>query len=763
MKHSVRVLCFTLSISLFFPLTAEISFRSPDINSKNEVLFTVRADIPGKGSYDTLCLKNIDAGIIEQLTFYPERMESLSGGAILQIRNRFGTGRFNTATGVFSWIRDFRPFFEGGTPALGVLGDVSVSPDGRWIVSIEAVTYSRGRLVLLDSTRNTRYVLAESVERGGIPVSWAPDSSILLYSLDGNLYFSRPEAFFSQTPVDMKYRLLGPGSINNISWFSSSRFLYASGSSVYLVQSSELFARALYSPLISIGSLAGKLPCSFDSTADSFCASPDGRAILYARDHRSVYYCPMTGDDYALAEAAGFMPYLLLAGNTADVAFIWTSSAVPVVLTEAVEDGKRIIRGWKLDSVKEGAVFTRLSIPFGPVSYAVSPDGSLIAFNTTSGIRIYSLSTWKETASWNDEKVSSMVWADENVLYIGGAETIRKWNIASGQAAPLLLSSVSAAGWNEQGDSILADTESLGRFQYRGSMLWDQAASGRMRPAAGSNASWRIYLDSGSNYYSNMLYARSSRSPGGTSALISEPRISLDSVLPQTKASSRLASDIFTNGSRSGLRQVALVFDAMDSIEGLSNILSVLDRYSIRSTFFINGEFIRQHPSAVNEIVKAGHQTGSLFFTTWDLSGTGFRIDEDFIIRGLSRNEDDFYNATGQELTLLWHAPYYVVSPLVLKAGSAAGYRYVSGDVSVPDWATLEQDRLMPGLYKSSADIIEEILKTKKPGSIIPVRIGRTSGTRNDYLYDRVDLLINALVEAGYEIVTVDELIKRAR
>jgi len=69
----------------------------------------------------------------------------------------------------------------------------------------------------------------------------------------------------------------------------------------------------------------------------------------------------------------------------------------------------------------------------------------------------------------------------------------------------------------------------------------------------------------------------------------------------------------------------------------------------------------------------------------------------------------------------------------------------------------------MPGLYKSSADIIEDILKTKKPGSIIPVRIGRTSGTRNDYLYDRVDLLINALVEAGYEIVTVDELIKRAR
>ena len=78
-------------------------------------------------------------------------------------------------------------------------------------------------------------------------------------------------------------------------------------------------------------------------------------------------------------------------------------------------------------------------------------------------------------------------------------------------------------------------------------------------------------------------------------------------------------------------------------------------------------------------------------------------------MRGLSRNEDDFYGATGQELTLLWHAPYYVTSPMILAAGARAGYRYVSGDVTVLDWVTAAQERMMPGLYRDAAGLVEDI------------------------------------------------------
>ena len=111
----------------------------------------------------------------------------------------------------------------------------------------------------------------------------------------------------------------------------------------------------------------------------------------------------------------------------------------------------------------------------------------------------------------------------------------------------------------------------------------------------------------------------------------------------------------------------------------------------------------------------------------------------------------------------MWHAPHYVTSPLIIAAGQKAGYRYISSDVTVLDWVSTEQARSMPGLYKSSAAIIDDIIEAVKPGSIVPVRIGKTEGHRDDYLYDRVALLVNALTEAGYEIVTVDTLINNVR
>lgn len=764
MKSIISRLCLCFAL---VPLFAEISFLSPDINNRNEVLFSVKADIPGGSPYQTLFLDGIDTGKLEQLTFYPEAMESLSGGTVLQIRNRFGSGRYDTRSGDFAWLNDYRPFYSGGSVSFGMMGDVSPSPDGHWQVSIEPLSPARGRLVMYDTVKGLRYVLSESVERGAIPVSWAPDSSVLIYSKDHTLYFARPESFFSVDPIDEHYRVLGQGEINSVSWFSASRLLYVSDSTVYRIQSSELFARSLYTPLIGIGELAGKLPCAFDPVADTFCASPDGNAVLFAEDGRNVYYAPLEGDDYISNTRPALLPYLLLPGNTAGLSFIWTADSVPAVFAESVEDGKKNIKAWTLSDFSGGKIFTALTVPAGATRVIRSPDGSCLAFLTRDGLVVYTTKNWKEAAVFRDEPVISAAWGIGSELFVGGTETVRKWDFRTGAASLLFLSSAATYGWDETGASVLVDTGHLGRFSYAGSLKWTPAAAGRLRSGASANGAWRLYLDSGKGYFANMIYARSAISPGGTKALVKEPAVKLDSLAAASAAKTGGAAsdetDILTHGSRTGFRQIALTFDAMDSLDGLPEILNILDRYKIQATFFINGEFIRQHPAAVNEIVRAGHQTASLFFTTWDLSGTRYRIDEDFIIRGLSRNEDDFYTATGQELTLLWHAPYYVTSPMIIAAGQKAGYRYVSGDVTVLDWVTVAQEKIMPGLYRSSADLIEDILAAKKPGSIIPIRIGKVAGERTDYLYDKIDLLINALTEAGYSIVTVDTLIKNLR
>lgn len=758
MKRIAFIIIFSLLSSLIF---SDISFVGPDINGRNEVLFSVRTDIPGKDSAKTLLRKNLDTLTIEQLTCYPEALESLLGGSLLQVRNRFGTSRYDSRTDSFSWIDNANSFYSGGIPKFGELSPVSASPDGRWVVSIEPISPAWGRLVLYDVKKDIRCLISNKIERGEVPVSWAPDSSVLLYSLDSTLYFSRPEAFFSSIRLEEKYTVLGPGTIRNVSWFSSSRFLYVQGKSVYRIQSAELFARSFYTPLIGIGELAGKIPAVFNSSEDHFCSSPDGLSVLYASDCRNVYFCSLSGDDYVLPAGANLLPYVQLPGNTAEVRFVWNSQSKPTVFTSAVEDGKKIVRAWKLESVRNNTIFTPLSIPQNASALVPSPEGNFIAFITEQGLLVYDSINWKLMSSWKDERVISAAWADEYSLYVGGNETVRKWNFRLGSSSLLFVSSVSSYGWDEQGSQILVDTSSLGRMQYLKGMKWESAQGARLRPASGTNSRWRLYLDSSSGYYENMLFVRSAVTPGGTTPILPEPSIKLDNISTPIRATASGSSEgVFSHGQRTGYRQVALVFDALDTLEGLPKILHLLNKYNIKATFFVNGECIRRHPAAVNEIVKAGHQTASLFFTTWDLSGMEYRIDEDFIIRGLSRTEDDFYNATGQELTLLWHPPYYVMSPLILEAGKKAGYTYISPDVSVLDWVTKDHERLMPGLYSQAADLVDSIISQKKPGSIIPVRVGKVSGPRSDFLYEKIDLLINALIEAGYSIVTVDTLQK---
>jgi len=489
-----------------------------------------------------------------------------------------------------------------------------------------------------------------------------------VYEISGILYFARPESFFSTTVVDEKYRSLGPGTIDTVSWYRDSHLMYIAGTDVYRIQASELFSRSLYSPLLGYGELAGKIPFPYNPACDSFSVSPDGSSILYSRGNRSVYYCPLEGDDFVAVSKPALLPWVLLPGNTVSVDLFWTPGNTPVVMAFSMEDGKRVGKAWKMTDVSGSKVFVSAPVPARTRQALISRNGASVAFVTKESVLVYDTISWKETGSYREQPPVSVVWGDGAQLFVGGTGSLDLWNFQTDTVSPLLLSTVTQYGWDEAGKTVLGETGRAVPVEYSGNLQWVSTATVRIRPATSSNDSWRLYTDSGKGFYGNMLYVRSTGTPGGTWPLVREP-VPVKEAVPSPSSAVSSASGVFSHGKRTGNREVALVFDAMDTLEGLATILDTLHRYGIRATFFINGEFIRRNPAAVNEIVKAGHQCASLFYTTWDLSGTQYRIDEDFISRGLSRNEDDFFNATGQELSLFWHAPNYVISPGILSAG----------------------------------------------------------------------------------------------
>jgi peptidoglycan/xylan/chitin deacetylase (PgdA/CDA1 family) len=248
----------------------------------------------------------------------------------------------------------------------------------------------------------------------------------------------------------------------------------------------------------------------------------------------------------------------------------------------------------------------------------------------------------------------------------------------------------------------------------------------------------------------------------GTRQLFNPPE-SLYEPFPVAKESEKLDFINFIHGSRFRRREVSLVFNAIDTVEGLTDILNTLSEYGIRTTFFINGEFIRRHPGAVQEIAEAGHEIGSLFYIHFNMTDARYQMDKEFVKRGLARNEDDYFQVTEKELSLLWHAPFYFVNSKIIEAAHEMNYIHVGRDIDSLDWVTTEQAAKSSGVYMPSVELVQRIINLKKPGSIISIRIGQTEGTREDYLFHNLDVLINGLISRGYSIVPVSLLIDHAK
>ncbi|MBQ7158045.1 MAG: hypothetical protein IJS09_01285, partial [Treponema sp.] len=159
LKHKISFLAVVCAAA--FTLSAEISFDNPDINSQNQVVFTVQHTLPGSSSYKTAFLADASkSGGAKILTCFPEKMEVLSKGAILQVRNRYGTARYAIADSTLAWIQR-----SDSVPAESIrLGPQSVSPDGKWLCYVRKTGVAVGELILKNASTFTETLLDDHAD-----------------------------------------------------------------------------------------------------------------------------------------------------------------------------------------------------------------------------------------------------------------------------------------------------------------------------------------------------------------------------------------------------------------------------------------------------------------------------------------------------------------------------------------------------------------------------------------------------------------------
>lgn len=188
--------------------------------------------------------------------------------------------------------------------------------------------------------------------------------------------------------------------------------------------------------------------------------------------------------------------------------------------------------------------------------------------------------------------------------------------------------------------------------------------------------------------------------------------------------------------------KIALTFDDGPYPPYTSSLLNVLDRYQIPASFFWLGICVDRAPALAQAIHQKGYWIGlhgydHRSFAT--LSPTQLKQD-------LEQTKDAIVNAC-QSLspTLIdVRPPNGLFTPQTLRLLNQWGYRPVM-------WSVIPEDWVHPG----AAIVVQRVLDQVQNGSIIVLHDGCYGGRD---VAETVDRLVPALLDRGYEFVTVNQL-----
>ena len=777
MKRSIAIFLLGLAVSASW---AELEYEGLDLGKDNSLLFSARVDLPGDGAYDTLFAADLASGAAAQLTVYPELVSLVEGGARLQVQNRFGLFRSDRSLSSLAPVPGYPTFARGSAARSGRLIPCATSPDGAYVLSIVPTSAAYARLVLLSVAKGVESVVATSVEYSmeDFPARWSPDSRNFAYSKGGSIYYYSIDQFAAGRVLDEEYRRIGDGRIRNVRWASDGSLFYFREKSLFRILPAEFYTQALYRGVAGMGVLAGTAPFPFDPNFDDFWVSRDASRTILSKGGRNLFLIYLDPDDFASEPRVNALPYLFLQGDTVVRSVLWPAGGAVTVFTGSIRNGDRSSGAYRLSAPHDPSqVGLKSSVQEleakGASEVVLSPDESKVAVVTDAGVTVRAYSDWMPLYQINSPGALHALWLSEDRIVVAGSSVIEAVVIATGQRSIVALAQADRYGRSDDG-WFYAEA---GGVPYRRKALaggevekaassgaatdgWTKATAFVTLPAATSSPDYRVYLDAlSAGSYRNNLMVRSVKALG-TKPLFPAPTARY--VAFPDRDEPRQVDSSFDHGSRIRRRELSIVFDAVGSPEGLVGVLNVLKDYGITATFFVNGEFVRQSPGAARLLAGSGHEIGSMFFSAVDSTDSRFKIGSDYVRRGLARAEDEWFAATGKELSLLWHMPYYTANSDILAAGVSMNYRYVGRDVDPMDWVTKANAAKLPGAYLDAHRIVEKVVASAKPGSIIPIRLGVMEGDRDDYLFRELALLVDDLVGMGYKIVPVSTLIEHA-
>ncbi|MBE6033629.1 polysaccharide deacetylase family protein [Aminipila sp.] len=184
-------------------------------------------------------------------------------------------------------------------------------------------------------------------------------------------------------------------------------------------------------------------------------------------------------------------------------------------------------------------------------------------------------------------------------------------------------------------------------------------------------------------------------------------------------------------------KKIAISFDAAWGNERTADILDNLDKYNVKTTFFLVKFWAEKYPQDVAEIQKRGHEIGNHSSTHPDMTG----LSSEKIASELKETSDVIEGITGKRTTL-FRPPFGAYDNHVIETCEAEGYKVIQWSVDSLDWKDI-----------STEQIVERVTRNVKSGDIILFH------NNAEHVSEYLPLVLESLQKQGFEIVPIGELI----
>lgn len=165
--------------------------------------------------------------------------------------------------------------------------------------------------------------------------------------------------------------------------------------------------------------------------------------------------------------------------------------------------------------------------------------------------------------------------------------------------------------------------------------------------------------------------------------------------------------------------------------------MDILDKYNVKSTFFLVGFWVDKYPEHVKEIYNRGHEVGNHSTNHPYMT----KLSDEEIVKELNTTGDKIEKLINEK-PILFRPPFGDYNDRVISLCRENNYYVIQWDVDSLDWKEL-----------GVQPVVDRVTRNVGKGSIVLFH------NNAKYILEYLPIVIERLQEEGYEIVPISDLI----